>query len=635
MVRGLSLAAAGLLLGVAATIALGPKGDDGKEPSAAVARAPGAGPAEGETGSAGLPEPGGRRTRIGGEAEAAREGAGALPSLPGTLLGSVRDARTGAPVTAFRVVLVREEGLFDVGEPVVRDVEDAAGQFAVGGLKGRRFRVFAEAEGYAVRSREVEAGSGATELDLERGASVRGVVRDAATGAPLAGARVLSETDAPSKVLPVSPEQLPGQVRRFAVTGEDGAFELAHLSPGPQMLRALHAERAPAWSGPFEVRDGEAREGIELRLGAGGGVRGRVRGEGGEPLPRQLVLASQADFDPRRRLSYGLAVTDETGRYEIGNLPPGFHVVLWIGAVERAYGGSARGTLPVVVRREAFETVEFGARASEGAVLAGRVLDARGSPVPGLAISIQRVGDPSPTGWRSTPSGADGSYRFAGLAPGRYGLCAGKEASPNISVVAELEVAATGETVRDLFLEDGSISGAVADAGDGGAVAGALLLLERIEAPGAEGEFTGKVLADLDGRYRFPFLRVGSYRLTVFDPARARAFERREPLALRAGEALEGVDLRLGRGAAVRVLVQDEKGEPVAGARVLIAEPTGREAAVSLDPSTDASGLYVARGLPPGRWEFRGEKDGRRSDVRIVELAPGAVAEATLILPKP
>ncbi|MGH7151416.1 MAG: carboxypeptidase regulatory-like domain-containing protein, partial [Planctomycetota bacterium] len=558
-----------------------------------------------------------------------------VPVPEGTVLGTVRDAETGAPVGPFRVVLIREEGLFEVSEPIEKGVEDPEGRFSVGGLEGKRFRLFVDAEGYAIAHREVEVGTGPVEVALVRGATVRGVVLDDASGAPLPGARVLSDTDAPSKVLSTTPEHLPDSVRRVAVTGEDGAFELPHLSLGTHVLRAIHAERAPAFTPPLDLAAGGAREGIELRLGKGGGVRGRVRGEQGEPLARQLLIVSVADLDSRRRLTYGLGVTDGEGRYEVESLLPGFHVVLWIGPVERAYAGSPKGVLPVVVRRGAFETADFGGKEPKGGVLAGRVLAARGTPLHGIAVSIQRSGDTSPTGWRTAPVDADGTYRFAGLPPGRYGVCAGADASPNFVLVSEVEVAAAGETLHDLVLEEGSISGSTADAGTGKAVAGAILILERAEAAGGEGEFAGKVIADLEGRFRFPFLGAGIYRITAIDLSGGRGFERLEPVSLRAGEALEGVELRLGPGASVRVRVQDESGQPVAGAQVRIAEPSGREAIVSLDPSTDARGAFEAKGLRPGRWEFRAEAVGRRSDVAFALLEAGGLAEVTITLSRP
>ncbi|HKB14458.1 MAG TPA: carboxypeptidase-like regulatory domain-containing protein, partial [Planctomycetota bacterium] len=300
-----------------------------------------------------------------------RSATGAVPGLEGTVLGAVRDAETGEPVGSFRVVLIREEGLFQVSQPVERGVEDPEGRFSVGGLVGKRYRLFLDAEGYAIASRDVQVGAGPVGLALVRGATVRGVVLDAASGAPLPGARVLSDTDAPSKVLSSSPKDLPEAVRRVAVAGEDGAFELLHVSPGSHVLRALHPERAPAFTPPFDLDEGGVREGIELRLETGGGVRGRVRGDQGEALPRQFIIVSVADFDPRRRMTYGLAVTDEQGRYEVGNLGAGFHVVLWIGPVEQAYGGTAKGVLPVMIRRAAFETVDFGGKEPAGGVLAG------------------------------------------------------------------------------------------------------------------------------------------------------------------------------------------------------------------------------------------------------------------------
>jgi carboxypeptidase family protein len=639
LVRGLSIAAAGLLLGATVTLALR-AGKGVPVPVSPVGEVAGSGPGAPPGVTPGEEEgpevdPGGTRRRVGEAVAAAPEAPAVVPGLEGTVLGAVRDAETGEPVGSFRVVLIREEGLFEVSEPIEKGFEDAGGRFSLGDLEGKRFRLYVDASGYAISSREVEVGTGPVEIALVRGATVRGVVLDAASGTALPGARVLSDTDAPAKVLPTSPQHLPGKDRRVAVAGEDGTFELAHLSPGSHVLRALHPEKAPAFTRPLELEAGGAREGVELRLEAGGGVRGRVRGERGEPLANHLIIVSVSDFDPRRRMTYGLAVTDPEGRYEVGNLLPGFQVVLWIGPVDRAYERTAKGVLPVVVRRGAFETIDFGGKEPEGGVLAGRVLDARGAPLPGLAVSIQRSGDKSPTGWRTAPVDPDGTYRFAGLQPGRYGICAGGDSGPNFVVVEEVDVAAAGETRRDIVLAEGAISGAVLDAATGRPVAGAVLLLERTEAPGVEGKFAGKVMTDLEGRYRFPFLAAGIYGVTAIDFAGARGFERLEPLRLGAGESLGDADLRLGPGVIARVRVQDESGQPVSGAEVRITDPTGREATVSLDPTTDSKGAFEAKGLRPGRWEFRAEAAGRRSDAAFALLEAGGQAEVAITLSRP
>src|SRR5262249_38433538 len=150
--------------------------------------------------------------------------------------------------------------------------------------------------GFALARRTgLELGSGKpveVELQLERGTTVRGTVLDARTGKGISGAVVLSESDAPLKVLPIDRAALEelGFVR-FALSGPGGAFGLAGVGRGRQILRASEGGLSVGWAEPFELEGAAPLAGVEIRMPPGGAVEGEVRDERGAARAGMVVLA--------------------------------------------------------------------------------------------------------------------------------------------------------------------------------------------------------------------------------------------------------------------------------------------------------------------------------------------------------
>jgi hypothetical protein len=154
----------------------------------------------------------------------------------GRLVGSVRDLRTGAPVTSFKVA-VRPRGSGWRGVRTLA-VVDAGGRYELDGLAPGASWVMVTAPGYAA-SEEVAVtvpppGEPAATVDSELapGGRIQGRVVDRIAHGPVAGA-VVELMDGGA----LEPSAPPAIVS--AVAGEDGAFEFAGVPDRPLSLHAF------------------------------------------------------------------------------------------------------------------------------------------------------------------------------------------------------------------------------------------------------------------------------------------------------------------------------------------------------------------------------------------------------------
>lgn len=205
------------------------------------------------------------------------------------------------PIASFAIVITEPRGRLEEQPVRTESFLDAEGTFSVGPMEAKKYRVRAVAHGFAQsEAREVQVSKGAREradFELGRGARIIGSVIDAASKAPIAGARVTVEGRPGGEGLPVP-------IEASALTNAEGRFELSGVEPG---LRAIDASakgynirivsglnlEPEGTLGPIEVAlsavgaDGEQKrelEGIGAALSAEGDglvVRDVIAGGGG------------------------------------------------------------------------------------------------------------------------------------------------------------------------------------------------------------------------------------------------------------------------------------------------------------------------------------------------------------------
>jgi hypothetical protein len=220
----------------------------------------------------------------------------------GSIEGQVVDAATDLPVTDFEVYEPTRRDHFN-GQSEFLRVSHGEGRFRLADVEPGERTVRVRAKGYAPTSSEVVlVHPGQTVHDLivavSPGRVVEGIVYDP-DGRPAQEARIFLDEQPMIGFLI--------QDAALAVTGADGRFTLESVSADASEVVAWHPRHAVARA---SIPSGTPNLGVELRLRAGGTLKGTVRAEG-EPIPNLNV--SIGDFSPGLYVSQ----TNESGEYTI------------------------------------------------------------------------------------------------------------------------------------------------------------------------------------------------------------------------------------------------------------------------------------------------------------------------------
>jgi len=528
-------------------------------------------------------------------------------ALPALHLAGRLSGPDGTPWTKeFTLVALRDEHLPEVARPILHAFHDAQGMFDFPLTRAGRTTLFVLAEGCATVRRaglEPAAQPKALELRLETGCSLRGRVLDAAGGAPIAGATVVSEDDAPTQILAFEAAELPAELRARAQTDAEGRFVLEHLSSGLHTLRATAPQHGASWSTRLDARSAPGE--VELRLGSGGTIEAQV-----EPPQAGLPLvASAVDYSFQRPcLSYSLATTDALGHARFERLPPGPFVVL------RAEPGVANDVSFTFVREGGSCDVLLG-RVATDHVLAGRLVDPDGTAVADMNLMLQAT-EPQDEHWRSTRTDAAGRFRFEGVRSGAYSLLAG-DLGRNFVEIDQPRVG-TLDVVRELVLPRGAIVGHVRIESSGAALAQAWLILQR--KLGGEWRFAGKTQADDQGAWRFPNLAPGTWRVVAYAQSERLAPSASQTFEVRLDSEPFETEVALAPGAALELHVLEPTGQPCPGAQVELRDEQGELWKFSPADVTDPAGRFGLAGIRPGTWTIRAGKLGAGESVRRVQL---------------
>lgn len=202
---------------------------------------------------------------------------------------------------------------------------------------------------------------------------------------------------------------------------------MRNSTAGTSSARALALALACVLLAASAARAQEAaagRTGGVRRPAATGLIRGRVVGEGGEPMPNVSVFVARRGANlPGRQSSI---TTDDEGNFTAPGLDRGVYFVV---AVAPGYIAD-----PEQLSREGGHRIgDFvHLRLIRGGVVTGTVTNAAGEPLPLLAVRASRLRerDGSPLHLYSNHIGEDytddrGVYRVYGLAPGSYVVAAG------------------------------------------------------------------------------------------------------------------------------------------------------------------------------------------------------------------
>lgn len=332
---------------------------------------------------------------------------------------------------------------------------DANGEFCVGALLPGKYNLTARVHGYRFeKSQQVNTNTDKVTLVGVREAEVRGQVIEHATGRPLANFGVrLRSAYAGNEVS----QAIPGTGQ--AVTNANGEYVIAGVQPSGDatyFVEAWARGYAPARSREFAVEADRDVTGIDVRLGHGGKLRGRVVDANGAPLAGALVSPRDNAWLPNNPFGgmFGAVesiapdavetLTDAQGAFVLDNLGPQLYQ-LSISAT-----GFASATRRDVVITLDQETDLGEVKLLRGANLQGTLLDA-GKPLVGGWIELASV-DAEDTLVYRVKTGPLGAYAITNVVPGNYRLTGSAPGGVSANPFEDLVAARSAEqqvTVAD------------------------------------------------------------------------------------------------------------------------------------------------------------------------------------------
>jgi hypothetical protein len=237
------------------------------------------------------------------------------------VLGETGEAMSGASVRLSRGLV----GLVNVAGQTGLD-----GRTRFVGIPEGDYRVTVEADGYVRHVGHVLRTSKSAEtidVELERGATVRGYVRDAA-GQPVSGAEVSIYPESPFAGAAVDTSFLAdlGVWSQVVTTDFDGHFVARGVGAEAVRVGAVAPGYAPALSDLIRFGESGAAH-VDLVLQDGRGLRVNVLDDGGEPVPGATVRWESLEYDAGRSTS-----TDESGSAAFAAVPADAFVQATLGS---------------------------------------------------------------------------------------------------------------------------------------------------------------------------------------------------------------------------------------------------------------------------------------------------------------
>lgn len=376
--------------------------------------------------------------------------------IAGTVVGPGNVGIEGARVMAIGFSSTHQSARAEV-------LSNANGEFTFENLMPGPYNVLASCRGWRFE-KAMRVNSNTQHIVIEgfKEADACGTVVDAETGAPIPNftvrLRMAYPGNASTMPLPESEVNVQGVANgEFCIPG------VQQSGDGGYIVEARAADYAPGFSSTFNVTAGKSVSGIQVRLGHGGGMTGRIVDPEGKPVAHALVTTRPNDwtddaFTEALGAEYPTQNTTATARsngqgyFTVKNLTPEIYMI----TVDAA-GFTQKIQLELNV--PAGEVTNIGdVRLVRGGTVRGHLFDPSGKPVAGGKVELSITEGDRPIIYR-TKTASDGAYTIANIAPGRYKLSGSATGDGSSNPFEELTQQKSSE--RQITVSDGETQNGV------------------------------------------------------------------------------------------------------------------------------------------------------------------------------
>jgi protocatechuate 3,4-dioxygenase beta subunit len=473
-------------------------------------------------------------------------------------------------------------------------------------------------------------------VTIRRGVVLTGRVSDP-DGNPIAGAEVSAgrsfavRSSSGGSLTRVRAEMM--EAPRTARSGDDGAFELRGLAPGDVAVVVRAPGRATETVDPVHLVRGARPDPVEIVLGPGATISGRIVRRTGEGASGYFVLARNP-----RKPSDGPGSTSATpeadGTFRIEGLRAGetYDLQLFGGGAGFGPGPRKAGILAPAAD---VEWVVEGTGRIEGSAVDGKT----GQPLGTFEVSYQadrpgmggvfRVGRGGSrftggAGEAQLVESPDGRFALEEVPAGKWQVVVtakGYQVGRAAAIVVEESTTTDGVEVR---VAPGSVlRGVVKDARSHRGIPDARVRVRGETGSAGSSQGSGGLFTDVEGRFEAEGLAPGKVTVTA---EHADYTARTESAVLAEGGS--SVEIALSRGSALGGVVLSETRQPVAGASVSLEGGGGGD-----ETTTDGAGRFRFDHLSPARYTLRANVTGQSSEPAEAVVVEGEpVPDVTLVL---
>lgn len=433
-------------------------------------------------------------------------------------------------------------------------------------------------DAFVMQMRSVTAPARDVVIDIPTGGRISGRVIDKNSNQPVTSFQAgisASRNAGPMRIV------VPPMLQPF--TSDDGTFTLENVPPGPTELVVSAPGFTTQHIPGLTVEDGKTLSDVEVDLGSGARLTGRVTATDGTPLSGVSVALDSGNSGGGGRVlriggSDTSTTTDPNGEYTLDSVDPGQQTFVF------AHDGYLSASRTINISGKG---AQLDVQLSSGISLGGMVVTDAGAPVADATVSARSASDASFGRQAQTDSG--GNFQIAGVAPGHYTITATKSGLAE-GIIRDFD-ASSGAPARVVMISGGTITGHVTGLTE------AELQQATVTANGANGNAQAAV--DGSGSYQITGVPTGTVRVSARTGGGMGGGKSSmtQTVEIDPGSSVQ-VDLQFKSGTVVSGRVT-QNGQPMANATINFL-PAGGQAQTRSSGTTDANGSYSVNGLDDG-----------------------------------